>query len=413
MKIGRYSGTYYERKRLMANSRALLGGLLMLAAALATGGCDRAQRYTDQEYVQKARAFQDQGKLDSALIELKNALQKNPKNSEARWRLAGIYISQGLGEPAENELKKARELGMDSEALKIPMGQALLLQGFYPRVLAEIQPGPQSPPENVAKILEIDARAQHGLLHFDEGCKLFAEAVKKDPKYVQSYWGLARCAAARGKLDEARIELKKAIELDEKNSGTWVQIGDLEATAKRLPEAEAAYANALKYKGDNLDALLHRAALRIDNNQLAEAGKDIDAASVISKDHLIVNQLRGVVQFKQGKLAEAQASFETALKTNPNYLSALAWLGATNLARKNYEQAATQFAKYTRSAPNARVQALLALAQASLGRKEEAEQTLKSLRKVNAMHAQRLVGLPHAHLTRAQAAPAASYMARA
>src|SRR5438093_9055334 len=171
----------------MPNSKALSSGLLMLAAALATGGCDRAQRYTDQEYVQKAKDFQEQGKLASALIELKNALQKNPKNSEARLRLAEIYITQGLGEPAENELKKARQLGINAEALKIPMGQALLLQGLYPRVLAEIQPDPQSAPENVAKILEIDARAHHGLLHFDEGCKLFAEAVDKDRRYVASY----------------------------------------------------------------------------------------------------------------------------------------------------------------------------------------------------------------------------------
>src|SRR5439155_181951 len=254
-------------------------------------------------------------------------------------RLAHVYVYQGLGEPAENELKKAKDLGADTEALKIPMGQALLLKGLYARVLAEIQPGPQSPPENVAKILEIDGRAHHGLLHFEEGCKLFAQAVEKDPQYVPSYWGLARCAAARDKLDEARMELMKAIKLDEKNSGTWVQIGDLEVTAKRLPEAESAYANALKYKSDNLDALLGRAAARIDNNQLAEASKDIDAASEISKDHPIVNELRGVVQFKQGKLAEAQASFEAALKTHPNYLPAVAWLGATNLARKNYEQA--------------------------------------------------------------------------
>ncbi len=72
----------------MFSSKALSGGLFMLAAALATGACDRAQRYTDQEYVQKAKDFQDHGKLDSALIELKNALQKNPKNPEARWRLA-------------------------------------------------------------------------------------------------------------------------------------------------------------------------------------------------------------------------------------------------------------------------------------------------------------------------------------
>ena len=397
----------------MANSKVLLSGLLMLAAALATGGCDRAQRYTDQEYVQKAKDFQAQGNLASALIELKNALQKNPKNSEARWRLAEIYISQGLGEPAENELKKARELGMDSEALKIPMGQALLLQGFYPRVLAEIQPGPESPPENVAKILEIDARAHHGLLHFDEGCKLFAEAVKKDPQYVQSYWGLARCAAARGKLDEARAELKRAIELDEKNSGTWAQLGDLEGVAKRLPEAESAYANALKYKSDNLDALLSRANLRIDNNELAEASQDIDAASKLSRDHLIVNYLRGVVQFKQGKLADAQASFETALKTHPNYLPAVAWLGYTNLARKNYEQAATQFAKYTRNAPDARVQALLGLAQANLGRGEEAEETLKALRKLDIVDPQSLVVLAQAHMTLGETDLAATYMAKA
>jgi len=397
----------------MFNSRALSGGLLLLAAVLATSACDRAQRYTDQEYVQKAKDFQSQGKLNAALIELKNALQKNPKNSEARWRLAEVYVSQGLGEPAENELKKAKELGMDTEALKIPMGQALLLQGLYARVLAEIQPGPQSPPENVAKILEIDGRAHHGLLHFDEGCKVFAEAVKKDPRYVPSYWGLARCAAARDKLDEARMELKKAIELEEKNSGTWVQMGDLEGAVRRLPEAESAYANALKYKSDNLDALLGRAAIRIDNNELAEASKDIEAASKISSDHPIVNHLRGVVQFKQGKLGDAQASFETVLKTHPNYLPAVGWLGATNLARKNYQQAATQFAQYTQSAPNPRVQALLGLAQAKLGRRDEAEETLKALRKLDIADPQSLVVLSQAHMTLGDTDLAATYMAKA
>ena len=405
--------TEYGRDRLMFNSKALSRGLLMLAAALAIGACNRTQNYTDQEYVQKAKDFQDQGKLESALIELKNALQKNPKNSEARWRLAEVYISQGLGEPAESELKKAKELGTNTEALKILMGQALLLQGLYPRVFAEVQPGPNSTPENVAKILEIEGRAHHGLLQFDEGCTLFAESVKRDPKYVPGYWGLARCAAARDKLDEARMQLRKATELDEKNSGTWVQIGDLEVAAKRLPEAESAYANALKYKSDNVDALLRRAAVRIDNNQLADASEDLDAAFRLSKDHVIVNQLRGIVRFKQGKLAEAQTSFETVLKTRPNYLPAIAWLGATNLARKNYEQAARQFAQYTRSAPDAHVQALLGLAQARLGRGGDAEETLKALRKLDIVNPESLAVLAQAHMTLGDTDLAAAYMAKA
>src|SRR5450755_2225497 len=107
--------TEYGRERLMVNAKGLSGILLMLAAVLAIGACNRTQNYTDQEYVQKAKEFQDQGKLGSALIELKNALQKNPKNAEARLRLAEVYIGQGQGDPAENELSKAKELGMDAE----------------------------------------------------------------------------------------------------------------------------------------------------------------------------------------------------------------------------------------------------------------------------------------------------------
>src|SRR5438105_12490142 len=129
----------------MCNSKALSSGLLILAALLGPAACDQTKRYTDQEHVQKAKEFQDQRKLESAVIELKNALQKNQKNSEARRLLGEVYVSQGQGELAENELKKAKELGMDTEVLKVPMGQALLLQGHYARVLAELQPGPQSP----------------------------------------------------------------------------------------------------------------------------------------------------------------------------------------------------------------------------------------------------------------------------
>src|SRR5439155_12676452 len=102
-----------------------------------------------------------------------------------------------------------------------------------------------------------------------------------------------------------------------------------------------------------------------------------------------------------------------ALKTHPNYLPAVAWLGSTNLARKNYEQAVTRFAQYTRSAPNSRVQALLGLAQANVGRRDEAEETLKALRKLDIADPQSLVVLAQAHTTLGDTDLAATYMAKA
>jgi putative PEP-CTERM system TPR-repeat lipoprotein len=390
-----------------------LSGLLILASLVALGACDQTKRYTDQEYVQKAREFQDQGKLDSAVIDLKNALQKNPKNSEARLLLGEVYVSQGLGEPAENELKKAKELGMDYEALKVPMGDALLLQGLYPRVLEEIQPGPKASPGKVAKILEIQGRAHLGLFHFNEGCQRFAQSLEKDPQYVPGHWGVARCAAVRGAVDEARSELAKAIKLDEKNSATWVRVGDLERVAKRLPEAEAGYANALKYQSNNIDALLGRAVLRIDSNQLEDANQDIDAAAKIAANHPIVKQLRGVVQFKRGDFAAAERSFRSVLATQPNYLPAVLWLGLTNFAENNFEQAATQFARYTRSVPSVRIKALLALAQARLGHTEEADETLRVLRNVDVKDPQSLAAVAQAYSFIGETDLAATYLAMA
>ena len=146
----------------MFTSKALYGGLFILVSLPMLDACDQTKRYTDQEYVQRAKELQAQGKLESAVIELKNALQKNPKNSEARLRLGEIYTDLGLGEQAELELNRAKELGIDAEALKVPMGHALLLRGLYLRVVQEIKPGPKSPPGDIPKLLDIQGRAQLG-----------------------------------------------------------------------------------------------------------------------------------------------------------------------------------------------------------------------------------------------------------
>ena len=397
----------------MLKLNTLARGPLILATLLMVGACDQTKRYTDQEHLQKGKEFQAQGKLDSAVIELKNALQKNPKNSEARLRLGEIYTDLGLGEQAELELNRAKELGIDAEVLKVPMGHALLLRGLYPRVVSEIKPGPKSPAGDIPKLLDIQGQAQLGLGHFEDGCKLFAQSSEKDPQYVPSYWGLAGCAAARGKLDEAREELNKALKLDEKNSETWTRMGDLERAAKRLPDADAAYANALKYKSSNLAALLGRATVRIDTNKLDEASQDIDAAFKIARDHPAVTQLRGVVQYRQGKFAEAETSFQNVLKTQPNYLPATLWLGLTNFAQGNYESAGKQFTQYARSVPSVRVQALLGLVQAKQGRGKEAAETLSVLRNVDVKDPQSLALLANAYVSVGQTDLAAEYLSKA
>ena len=69
--------------------------LAVSAALLSFGGCDRVGGDTEQAHLQRAKDFKAEGKLQSSVIELKNTLQKNRDNAEARWLLGAIYVDLG------------------------------------------------------------------------------------------------------------------------------------------------------------------------------------------------------------------------------------------------------------------------------------------------------------------------------
>ncbi len=80
---------------------------------------------------------QQQGERKSAVIQLKNALQKDPNNVDARYMLAGIYNQTGDPVSAEKELRKALSLGLAADKVKADLGKSLLLQGQYQKALDE------------------------------------------------------------------------------------------------------------------------------------------------------------------------------------------------------------------------------------------------------------------------------------
>ena len=111
--------------------------LLMVLCGLVSG-CGKD--LSDKEYIERAKQAQDKGDLRTSVIDLKNALRRNPDNTEGRWMLGKIYLDVGNGAAAEKELAKAKELGIAPAAVEVQLGQALLMQGLYDRVIKEITP---------------------------------------------------------------------------------------------------------------------------------------------------------------------------------------------------------------------------------------------------------------------------------
>lgn len=376
--------------------------------------CNQTSEQSEKQLLERAKAFQKDGKTQNQIIELKNLLQKNPNHPEGHWLLGEAYATLGYGKDAERELVRAEELGIDPEVIKVPLGKSILDQGNFKRVLNEIRPGPNSSARNVAAIKTLYGQAELGLKKYETGCALFREAQDGDPTYIPAYWNSAKCSLGFGKPLEAQEELDKAIKLDAKDPETWRLRGDLLRNLKKLAEAEKAYSTGLTHRPDHLTSLIARAAVRVHLNDDKGAAEDLDAVNKQSPGHPLMFHLKGVMLYKEKKYAEAKTAFETVLLTNPDYAPTILWLGLTDYALNNLEQAVQGLGRYVSAVPGTpQVQAVLAVAQARLGGKSAAAETLALLDKLDVDDPQSLALLGQAHLLAGDNDASSRYLARA
>ena len=78
---------------------------VMLASVFLLSGCGLSTK-SDHEHVEEAQKLYQQKNYQGAIIGLKNALQTNSNNPEARALLGKIYAETGQGKNAEKELKQ-------------------------------------------------------------------------------------------------------------------------------------------------------------------------------------------------------------------------------------------------------------------------------------------------------------------
>ena len=64
------------------------------------------------------------------------------------------------------------------------------------------------------------------------------------------------------------------------------------------------------------------------------------------------NYNQGVILWNAGKIAEAKAQFEAAVKADPNYADANYWVGMANLNGGNMAEAQKYFENYLKLAPS-------------------------------------------------------------
>jgi tetratricopeptide (TPR) repeat protein len=169
-----------------------------------------------------------------------------------------------------------------------------------------------------------------------------------------------------GKTDEAIAKFNEVIAAVPNCPECYANIGTVQGQAKKYDEAEAAYKKAIELKPDFSEAYnglanVYNAAKKFD--LAAEASKKAmelvsaapaggtgaPGAGAAPSASQTFNQ--GVIFWNAGKIPEAKAQFEAAVKADPNMADAQYWLGMALINGGDTAAAKPKFEAYLKLAP--------------------------------------------------------------
>jgi len=332
------------RMGLTARVASIIGAALLLTNLIA---CKPAMG-TD-ELLRQAQQYRQTGDKQAAIIQLKNLLQQQPNHAQGRLLLGLVYVESDDPVSAEKELRKASKLGAKAYDVMPPLGKAMLMQGQFDKVLAEITQDAGNPDQ--AEITLLHANAQLGLANVATAKDLFEQVRKKNPDSSDALLGLAKIAVASQQLDSATQLIAYALAKNPVAIDCLRFNGDLLRMQGKNDAAHVAYGKILKLKPDNMQAHLDIANLHIQTGKFADAKAAIDAARKISPNHLLLAYTQGLLDFRQAKYKTAMESLQQVLRAVPDHMPSLLLMGMVQLALDSDQQAELYLRKFIDMSP--------------------------------------------------------------
>ncbi|MES2048813.1 MAG: XrtA/PEP-CTERM system TPR-repeat protein PrsT [Pseudomonadota bacterium] len=326
-------------------SVAIVSSAIVLMLGLS--GCSKTQ--TSEKLLSDARQYQQKGDNKAAVIQLKNVLQKDPNNKDARYLLGAIYIQSGDPVSAEKELRKAVSLGLDPATALPSLAKSMLMQGQYQKLLDETASDPRAKTD--ADFSSVRANALMALGKNIEAKEAFNSALKSTTDFPEALIGLAKLAIIEHDMETANRYTNLATDKNPKHADAWLFKGDLLRGQGKSDEALVAYDNTTKISPNNAGTFLAKANLEIEMKKFAEAKQDVDTAKKLGTNQVQAFFTQALLDFSQNKFPAALESILQVEKNAPNYMPGILLSAAIQIALGANEQAEQHLKKYLESNP--------------------------------------------------------------
>ena len=363
----------------MTSQSLRLGRLTATASLIAAllSGCGSGSA---ESMIVSAKEFIGKKDNKSAIIQLKNALQKAPDNAEGRFLLGNAQLESGDMPSAEKELRRAMELNYAPDSVVPALARALLGLGDYKKVIEEMGVKQLTAPEAKATLLATVGLAQLGLQKKDEAQKLFDAALALQPGQVQALLGVARLKAMGQDFAGAQSLVDQILAKTPDQDEALFLKADLQMAQNKPDEAAKLFDKVIATRPDNVRAHTSRFMLSFAAGKLDEASTILEAMKKALPQHPQTQYLDAMLLLKKDDLPKAKDAIQMALKSAPGYPPVLLLAGEIELRQNSPQVAVTYLQQAMTKAPNsALARRLLSVAYLRSGQASRALEALKPL----------------------------------
>lgn len=270
--------------------------VLMLAATLSL--LSHACSKSPQTYLEAGKKYLEEDRYNEALIEFRNAINKDSRFAEAHYQMGLLYMRLGAWPQALQEMQATVGSDQNRMDVHIRIGNLLLIQRKYGEAREKAEWIIDKTPENLeARILEANSWA--GMIHINDSIHEMRASFEQEPRLMSPFISFG--ADAGIKLDAGKAEelYMKIVDSNGSQVAARLALGNFYLMKGRDSEAGTQYEAAAQNDPQSRDAVFALGYFYLQGkmfteaeeqyNKYVELGKDITGIEVVLPDFYLAS----------------------------------------------------------------------------------------------------------------------------
>ncbi|MGE5387095.1 MAG: XrtA/PEP-CTERM system TPR-repeat protein PrsT, partial [Betaproteobacteria bacterium] len=301
-----------------------------------------------------AKTYLAKNDSKAAVIQIKNALQKNPELPEARFLLGKALLDGGDPMSAQLELRKALDYKYPADQVIPLLVKAMITSGEGRKAIDEFSKTTLATPEGNADLQTSLALAQLGLGNRDAAKAALNTALAAKPDYNPALVAQAQLAAAGGDIPGALAMVTTVLKAAPTNPEALKLQGDLLRSQGNKDGAEAAYRQAIAARADYTPPHFALVSLLNREGKLEDSARQLEGLKKVAPRHGLTQYLEAELAYRKKDYTGARDRIQQLLKQSPESAPALELAGAIEFQLGSFVQAESYLTKALSLVPDSR-----------------------------------------------------------